>query len=464
MAKMELKDKKVLLVGLGILGGGLSMAQYLLKKGAKLTVTDLRSKAELEGMIKKLPESVKYRLGKHEEKDFQSTDIIIFNPAVPATSPWVKLAKKLKKEYYNDYTFFLTMIKEINPCALVVGITGTRGKTTTAMWAHHLIAGSVLGGNIPEANLLKILNKKTDVFVLELSSFQLEHMTKDSPAPNIAVLTNVYVDHLNRYGTFEKYKAMKFKIFENQTENDVLVLNWKEEITKEVLAKKPKGTLFFISQKKLPKTKNGLYFEGDTVYYQYQGKISKAAAAKGLAPHEKNNLLAAMLIAHLVGVDGKEISSKIKNLPQAKFRQQKVLENKNFTIINDSAGTSPDATIAAIEKFKGKNLLLVCGGTDKKLEFEALAEKIKKEVPLENLYLLEGTATDKLIEELRKINYIKGDFAPYCDLNQILDVISNEYTKATIIFSPGAASFGKFKNEFDRGETFNKLVIKYFKE
>lgn len=464
MSKMELKDKKVLLVGLGILGGGLSMAQYLLKKGAKVTITDLRTKAELEGMIKKLPATVKYCLRKHDKKDFETADIIIFNPAVPATSPWVKLAKKLKKEYFNDYTFFLTNIKETNPCALVIGITGTRGKTTTAMWTNHLIKDSVLGGNIPEANLLKIMNKKTNIFVLELSSFQLEHATKNSPAPNIAVLTNIYTDHLNRYGSFENYKKMKFKIFENQTKEDVLVLNLDEPITKEVLAQKPKSTLFFISKKKLPKTKNGLYFEGDDIYYQYKGEISKAATVKGLAPHEKNNLLATMLVAHLAGVDGKEIAANLKNLPQAKFRQQKVFENKNFTIINDSAGTSPDATIAAIEKFKGKNFVLISGGTNKELDFVELAKKIKKDVPLENLYLLEGTATNKLIAELKKINYIKGDFEAYENLDEILDIISAGYNKGTVVFSPGAASFGKFKNEFDRGDTFNKLAIKYFKE
>lgn len=458
---MELKDKKVLLVGLGILGGGLSMAQYLLKKGAKLTITDLRDKEILKPMIKKLPVGINYTLGEHNESDFKNADIIIFNPAVSYFSPWVKLAKNLKKEFYNDYTFFLKNLKEINPNALVVGITGTRGKTTTAMWANHLINGSVLGGNIPEANLLKIMNKKTNVFVLELSSFQLEYAKGKNSSPNIAVLTNIYVDHLNRYKTFERYRDVKFNIFKNQTEKDVLVLNNNEQVTKDVLALKPKANLFFISQKPLPKSKNGLFFDGDNIIYQFNGVKSKATTLKGLAPHEKANLLSAMLVAHLVGVEGKEIVARVKDLPRPKLRQEVIFKNNNFTIVNDSAGTNPDATIAAIEKYKNeKNLVLITGGTNKELELKALAKKITKDIKRENLYLLEGSATELLIKELTSI--LHSSEVPYKNLEEIVDVVSQNYDNATIVFSPGSASFEKFKNEFDRGEKFNRLVKKYY--
>jgi UDP-N-acetylmuramoylalanine--D-glutamate ligase len=458
---MELTNKKVLLVGLGILGGGLSMAQYLHKNGAKVTITDLRDKKTLEPMIRKLSKDVSYTIGEHKEADFKNADLIVFNPAVPFLSPWVKLAKKLNIEFYNDYTFFLKNLETLNPNALIIGVTGTRGKTTTTMWINHLIPGSVLAGNIPEKNLLKQMTKKTEVFVLELSSFQLEYAGEKTKAPNIAVFTNLYTDHLNRYGTFDKYRDVKFNIFKNQTAKDVLVLNSDEAVTKEVLATKPKAQLFFISKKPLPSNRNGLFFNGDSVVYQLDGKKIEATKVKGLAPHEKDNLLTAMLVAHLVGMDGTDINELIKDLPNPILRQQKVFEDKNFTIINDSAGTSPEATMAAIEKFrKDKNFVLITGGTNKDLNFKDLAQKISKNVKLKNLFLLEGSATDLLIPELSLL-YSK-EVGAYENLEDIIDVVSQEFDKATIVFSPGCASFEKFKNEFDRGEKFNKLVRKYF--
>lgn len=176
---MELKNKKVLLVGLGILGGGLSMAKYLISKGAKLKITDLRDKSELNKIINKLPKSISYTFGKHKEKDFKWADLVIFNPAVSYYSKWPRYCRKNKIPFFNDYTFFLESIKKTNPKAKIVGITGTRGKTTVATWTNSLIPDSTLAGNIPEKNLFTAIDKKTDIYVLELSSFQLEYSKKN---------------------------------------------------------------------------------------------------------------------------------------------------------------------------------------------------------------------------------------------------------------------------------------------
>jgi UDP-N-acetylmuramoylalanine--D-glutamate ligase len=259
----------------------------------------------------------------------------------------------------------------------------------------------------------------------------------------------------------EKYRDVKFNIFKNQTEQDVLVLNYDEPVTKLALKEKPKSKLFFVSLSPLPKDLNGLYFDNDKAIYQFEGKRTKATSIMGLAPHERSNLLTAMLVAHLMGVPGQQIVEGIKDLPKPKFRQEIIFKDNNFTIVNDSAGTSPDATIAAIEKFRGKDLVLVTGGADKDLDFKELAKKITENVKPENLYLLEGSATKKLIKELTKLLYI-SEVAEYENLEDIIDVISQEYTKGTVLLSPGSASFEKFKNEFDRGEAFNKLVEKYF--
>lgn len=460
---MELKNKKILLVGLGILGGGLSMANFLIRKSAKLTITDLRTRKDLEKTIKKLPRNIKYTLGKHSKEDFQKADIIIFNQAVSAFSPWVKLAQKLKKEYYSDYTFFLAEIEKINSTAKIIGITGTRGKTTTTIWANHLIPGSVLGGNIPDKNLLKISSKKTDCFVLELSSFQLEYANEATKSPKIAVITNIYRDHLNRYENLGRYKEIKFNIFKNQSTDDFLILNDGENITKEVLKRKPKSKICFVSTKRLSASKNGLYFIGNNIYFQENKTSKKVASFIGLARFEKANLLCAMLAAHLAGTSWTEIKSRIKNLPSAPLRQQVIFDNGKLTIINDSAGTSPEATIAAIEKYKDRDdFVLICGGTDKKLDFSDLVKEIKENIHPNNLYLLSGSGTEKIKKALTTVLY-STKVEKFDSLEKIVQLLAQRYKTGTIVFSPGCASFEKFKNEFDRGEQFNKFVKKYFK-
>jgi UDP-N-acetylmuramoylalanine--D-glutamate ligase len=460
---MEIKNKKVLLVGLGILGGGLSMARYLLKNGAILTITDLRDKKTLGPMISRLPKSVRYVLGKHREEDFKIADLIIFNPAVSILSPWAKLARKLKKEYYNDYTFFLKAQEAKTTKPKIIGITGTRGKTTTSLWINHLVPTSTLGGNIPEKGLLKILNKKTNCYVLELSSFQLEYAGKDAPSPHIAIITNIYNDHLNRYGKFDIYAKMKFNIFKNQTKNDFLILNADEDITKEVLKEKPKANIYYVSQKPLLKNKSGLYFSKDTIYFQEKGMAKKIFNVPGLSRHEKANLLCALLAAQLSGEEWSNLKSKVNTLPMAPLRQEVIINTSKLTVVNDSAGTSPDATIAAIEKFGENNdFVLISGGTDKELDFSKLARKINDYVPPKNLYLLSGSGTDKLISELKKHKYI--DTNVFDDLRKLVSTVSKNHKTGIIVFSPGGASFEKFKNEFDRGSKFTNLAKKYFIE
>lgn len=455
-----LKNKKVLLVGLGILGGGLSTAKFLLQQGAKLTITDLRDKKVLAPSIKKLRnKKIKYIFGKHRKTDFKNNEIIVFNPAISIFSPWIKLAKSYcRKPIENDLSLFLK-----NKRPEYIAVTGTRGKTTVSHWINHFLFNSVLGGNIPERGLLKIINKKTKLFILELSSFQLEFIKKGLKAPKIAIITNLYNDHLNRYGIFKNYLDQKAKIFLNQDKNDFLILNADNKYTKDFLKLKPKSKIYYFSLKKFHKNQNGLFITDSKIYFQENAHISAIAgkcAISDWADFQKSNLLAALLGAYLYCRDWRKLIKKIKTLPQVPFRQEIVLQNKNLTIINDAVATSPDATIAALEKFHGRKncLILIIGGTDKNLEFKELSDKIKKYIKKENLYLLEGSATRKLTQELKE-NKLKI----FNNLKEILLDIKQNKKTGIILFSPASASFEKFKNEFDRGRQFNKLVKKYFK-
>lgn len=462
---MNLKNKKILLVGLGILGGGEALAKFLLTQKSKLTITDLRTREILEPVIKRLKnQKIKFVLGEHRETDFKKNDIIVFNPAVSIFSHWTKLAKKYKKLTENDLTLFLKLLEVKNPNADYIAITGTRGKTTTSFWLNHFLKNSILGGNIPQKGLFTILKKKGRPLVLELSSFQLEFLEKGAKPPKVAIITNLYNDHLNRYGNFKKYSEQKAKIFLNQEKDDFLILNEDNKYTKGFLENKPKSKIYYISLKKLPANKCGLYCVDNGIYFKENSRQKMVCKIKNLANHQKYNLLAALLSAHLYGRPWKELTNQIKSLPQPSFRQELIFKDHYLEIINDSASTSPDGTIAALERFGKKNkLILITGGTDKMLEFSDLAKKIKTYVRPKNLFLLKGSAMLKLVDKLNKNNYFgEKDVQIFNSLNEIIANIVRGKTKQKIIlFSPASASFEKFKNEFDRGKQFNKIIGRY---
>jgi len=514
----QIKNKKVLIFGLGLLGGGVEAVRWFYKKGAKLIITDKKTKKELLPSIKKLKKiKAKYILGKHRLEDIDSSDIVYFNPGVSYKSEWANYAKEKGKEVVNDCYLFFKYAK-----GDIIAITGTRGKTTTTTWIHELLRKFfgkkvLLGGNQPEKSLFKILDKTKNesISVLEISSFQLEfysnadlrRLDADSrrlsniKATKIAIITNIYNDHLNRYSGFEEYASVKSKIFQNQTEEDFLILNLDNKWTDFFLKLKPKSQVYFVSLKKKPE--RGIYIKDEKVFicdtspglepdmlpgYQpdetpglkpdisgdhpgnlsgrYPGKILDNKSGKhpgdksGNHPgkstifryyelfsikkfkeiygeHNLYNLLFALLTIYLY-LKSKNIKNpqdKIKklknfilNLKTLKFRQEVVYKDKNLIIINDSSATSPDATINAIERFKKyKNLILITGGTDKNLDFKDLAKKIKKEIKPENLILLNGSATKKLIEELRKIKY------PLIEKNIFEDLREAVYRGLTLI-------------------------------
>lgn len=454
----------------------MATAKFLIKNGAKLTITDLNPKKELKNTLAKLKGlKANFVLGEHREEDFKNNDIIVFNPAVGIFNKWVKVAQKYKKPIENDLSLFLKLIGDKKYAA----ITGTRGKTTSTTWAHHFLKPAIIGGNIPNAGLFKIIDKITDSkkdapLVLELSSFQLEFFKKGLTPPKVVAITNLFSDHLNRYGTMDVYAKMKANIFLNQTKKDFLILNYDDKNKSFFLKENPKSRIFYISMKKLPATENGLYFAGNKIYFQLNGEKEFVAEVADFSGHQKYNLLTALLTAYLynygdanMSLGGKKwqiFTKKISTLPAIPFRQQVIFNKNGLMIINDSAATSPDGAIVAIERFKNsKNFFLISGGTDKNLDFKKMAKRIKEILPSKNLFLLDGSATKKLIGELNKINYFKTAPIAFDNLKEIVDTVKKRVKTGVVVFSPAGASFEKFKNEFDRGRKFNKLVKNNFK-
>lgn len=454
----KLRDKRVLLVGLGILGGGVATAKWLVKNGAKLTITDLKDEKYLSSSIKKLEREVKsekrkvkYVLGCHKEEDFKNSDLIVLNPDVPVDSPFVKIAKEAGVPITNELNIFVENVKTKN----IVAITGTRGKTTTVQWTAFLM-DKILGrtfvvGNSPKQPFLGMIDKikKNDYVVIEAPSYHLEIVNK-SFKPKVSVITNIFRDHINRHKTKSNYAKIKMNIFKHQDKDDYLILNKQDKWTEKILKKKLKPkVILFPNKKVLPKL------------------------PKDFGEHNENNLTIAVLVLNILSSRhpcvgrGPVLAKYIKELPQPTFRQEKVLENKKMLVVNDSAATSPEATIAAVKRFSStslgtsnsSNLFLITGGTDKGLYYKELGEFLSKNISSKNLILLGGSATEKLKKNLKFKEVNEFETLEEC-IKEALRLRSGQ-AKTTLLFSPGAKSFEKFKNEFDRGEKFNKLVKKF---
>ncbi len=474
-------------MGLGVLGGGIASTQWFLKRGAKVTVTDLRDKKRLAPSLKALGPAarrIKFVLGEHREEDFQNNDIIVVNPAVPRESRYLAAARRHGRMIVNDARIFFDEVK--NP---IVAVTGTRGKTTTVNWLNFILNASgqkaLLGGNSSEVALLSLIAKlkpKTTA-VVELSSWQLEFLPDAKRAPDIAIITNLYPDHLNRYAGMHDYARAKAGIFRQQMKNQILILNAESKWTPFFLREKPKAQIYFFSTRMLPNGRRGVFIKNGALFFRSSEGTEEVLSSAAMRPlagrgeHNLANFAAAALAAHLIGTPWFKIAGVIPHLPDVKYREEIILRRENLIIVNDSAATSPDATLAALRRFsKEAQVILIAGGTDKNLDFGPLARAIKKTLAPDRVLFLNGSATTKLMKELKRVGFLVKRSRVFEKLPDILKSIQHTeyginscpssipYAKFCILFSPGAASFEKFKNEFDRGQKFTQYVRKYFSE
>ena len=274
-----IKDKNVLLMGLGTLGGGLATAKWLLKNGACLTITDLRPASKLKSSLKELSGyrgRIKFTLGCHDNKDFLASDMVVVNPGVSFRNEFVRFATHNGKNIDNELTLFYKFCKEET-----LAVTGTRGKTTTVNWLLHFLKtkypGAKLAGNSGDSQLLSIIDKikRNNPVVLELPSFLLEFFPNINTAPDVAVITNIYRDHLNRYKNIKDYALVKANIFKNQNKNQKLILNAGNKWTRFFLKQNPRAKVMFFSVKPLKGRQNGIFVGKNLSVYIKRGRKKK---------------------------------------------------------------------------------------------------------------------------------------------------------------------------------------------
>jgi UDP-N-acetylmuramoylalanine--D-glutamate ligase len=447
---MELKNKRVLVVGLG--KSGIAAAMFLRQQGARVTVSDARSAVALAKEIPALLDAgIMVESGGHGLLTFRRQDLIVVSPGVPLDTPEVKQVIGYGMPVIGEIELASRFLK-----GRILAITGSNGKTTTTTLIGRILADggqeTLVGGNIGTP-LIDLVPKSTDetVNVLEISSFQLE--TIEQFRPWIAVVLNITPDHLDRHGNFENYAAMKARITEQQQAEDFLVLNAEDKPT-QMVAAKTKAQIFWFSSRR--PIKQGAFVHGESIVFVPR----EGAKAEPVMPvaeislkgaHNVENVLAAVCAARLAGIPAETIRRSVAAFKAVEHRLEFVSTVQGVEYFNDSKATNVDAAMKAIEAFPG-GIHLILGGKDKDSDYTLLEPLLRERVKA--VYTI-GSAAEKIERELNGVVKMVGAGT--------MDVAIREAQRAAVpgdvvLLAPACSSFDQFENYEHRGRTFRKLV------
>lgn len=447
---MELKNKRVLVVGLG--KSGIAAAMFLRQQGARVTVSDARSAAALAEEIPALLDAgIMVESGGHGLLTFRRQDLIVISPGVALDTPEVKQVISFGVPVIGELELASRFLK-----GRIVAITGSNGKTTTTTLVGKILAEggvtTLVGGNIGTP-VINLIPESTDesINVLEVSSFQLE--TIEQFRPWIAVVLNITPDHLDRHGSFENYAAMKTRITENQQAEDFLVLNAEDKPT-QMVAAKTKAQIFWFSPRR--PIKQGTFVYGDSIVFVPR----EGAKAEPIMPvaeiplkgsHNVENVLAAICAARLAGVPAEKIRASVASFKAVEHRLEFVRTVEGVDYFNDSKATNVDAAMKAIAAFPGC-IHLILGGKDKDSDYTTLSPLLQERVKA--VYTI-GSAAEKIERQLHGVVKMVGAGT--------IDVAVHEAAKVAIpgdvvLLAPACSSFDQFENYEHRGRTFRRIV------
>jgi UDP-N-acetylmuramoylalanine--D-glutamate ligase len=436
--KQQFKGKKITVMGLGLLGRGLGYTKFLAECGVDLIVTDLKTKEQLATSVKALSKfkNIKFVLGEHRLEDFKDRDMIVKAAGVPFDSIYITEAKKNNIPVEMDVSLFAKCAPEV----IIVGVTGTRGKSMTTTLSYEILKANekllkknvYAGGNLRGVATLPLLKKVKpgDILVCELDSWQLQGFGEAKLSPHISMFTSFMPDHMNYYkDSMEKYFEDKANIFKYQNKNDILIIRpGMKEFIKSTDAK---GKLIVVDTKETEKWK-----------FKVPGI------------HHRENMACAVEVAKQFNIPLPKIKKVIESFKDLEGRLQLLKTYKGVKIYNDNNATTPEATFAGIEALKSdkKNIILICGGSDKKLPLDKFIKAVNEHCKA--VITIPGTGTDKLDNLI--LNSIKEK-----DINRAVKEAVRLVKKGDIIlFSPSFASFGTFNNEYERNDLFMKIIKK----
>ncbi|MGD0547719.1 MAG: UDP-N-acetylmuramoyl-L-alanine--D-glutamate ligase [Terracidiphilus sp.] len=447
---MDLKNKKVLVVGLG--KSGLAAALFLRRRGAQVTVSDVRSAEALAKEIPALIEAgIMVESGGHGLLTFRRQDLIVISPGVPLDTPELVQAKNLGLPIIGELELAARFLK-----GKTLAVTGSNGKTTTTTLLGEILTAAglptLVGGNIG-LPVVALIDDSTDESwsVLEVSSFQLE--TTVEFHPTIAVILNITPDHLDRHGSFENYCAAKERIFAAQTAEDFLVLNADNTPCVEAAARSAAKVYWFSIEHPVSQ---GAWLEDGWVVYRsvHQGAVEGVMPFSGIhlkGAHNIENVLAAVVAARLAGVPAETIRRAVESFQAVEHRLEFVATRNGVHYYNDSKATNVDATAKAIAAFNG-GIHLILGGKDKNSDYTQLADLLRERVVA--VYTI-GAAAAKIESHLRGVISLYS-----CETldRAIQSAAAAAHPGEMVLLAPACSSFDQFENYEQRGRIFKQLV------
>jgi UDP-N-acetylmuramoylalanine--D-glutamate ligase len=446
---MELKGKRALVVGLG--RSGVASAFFLQDRGAKVTVSDSKSEAQLQNEITALLDrGVSIETGRHGERTFRDQDLIVVSPGVPSDQPQLQHARTLGIPVIGEVELAFRFLE-----GKVMAITGSNGKTTTTTLVGEILVKSgkktLVGGNIGTP-VISLIPKSTGgtLTVLEVSSFQME--TIEEFRPWIAAILNITPDHLDRHRTFQAYVDAKARIFENQRADDFAVLN-ADDPTCVAIKDKVKAQLCWFSRKHA--VEGGAYLKDDQIVFRQNGREQAVMGRQEIqlkGAHNLENVLAAVAMAMLAGCMPQDIKKAVSEFHAVEHRLELVATVSGVSFYNDSKATNVDATVKALESFPG-NIHIILGGKDKGSDYSVLNPLLRTRA--KRAYLI-GAAADKIGSQ------IQGS-TPLVRSGTIERAVRQAFEAAApgdiVLLAPACASFDQFDNYEHRGRVFKELVL-----
>jgi UDP-N-acetylmuramoylalanine--D-glutamate ligase len=455
---MELRDKRVLVVGLG--KSGVASALFLKAHGARVTVSDTKSGDELRNEIPVLLDhGITVETGGHGERTFREQDLIVVSPGVPVDAPLLAQARSLGGLVIGE----VELAAQFLP-GPIVAITGSNGKTTTTTLTGEIMATggfpTLVGGNIgtPAISLAERASSET-VIVLEVSSFQLE--TIQTFRPKVAVVLNVTPDHLDRHKTIETYVDAKARIFENQQKEDFAVLNEDDPICVP-MASRTRAQVFWFSRHKEVKQGawvrdgNILFRDGGDEQKPSQREIMQVSEIPLRGKHNLENVLAAVCAGALMGCASEKIRQAVRDFKAVEHRLEFVATIGGVDYYNDSKATNVDATIKALESFPA-NIHLILGGKDKGSDYTLLNDLLWQRV--KRVYTI-GAAAAKIESQLKGVEIVHAE--------TLANALRKAYAAAqpgdVVLLAPACASFDQFRSYEHRGQVFKEIVRELARE
>lgn len=470
------RGRNVTVMGLGLFGGGLGVVHFLAENGAKVVVTDFRSESELSESLAQFDAAwpITLRLGRHEERDFQAADLVVVNPAVPKSSPFLEIARQAGVPLTSEMKLFWERNR-----GRVLAVTGSNGKSTTTAMTHAILSaahtspkcerGAVnanspkrcwLGGNIG-VSLLPVVQQiqPEDWVVLELSSFQLEDLAALRPRPEIAVVTNFSPNHLDRHVTLESYRAAKQNLLCWQTSDCFAVVNDSSEVaTWPTAATRLRFGTSDAGQQ-------GVFGERPDVLARMPSDLGgeqRLPLGQWLqlpGQHNWQNAQAAIAAALVAGSSSEDIERGLSAFRGLPHRLEFIAEVDGRRCFNDSKSTTPEATVLALKSFD-EPIVLLAGGYDKQIDLTTIAESVIEHCRAVALLGQTGPQLGRLIEQAaRAANTVGPNCRAFDSLAPAVAWSLQESASGDIVLlSPGCASYDWFQNYIERGEQFATLV------